>query len=146
MPRTTRTKPIQSRLEAEADLPSGSETILLVEDDATVRELTGRALKAQGYTLLEAQDGQAALELSNRYSDPIHLLLTDVVMPGMTGRQLAERLRPHRAEMRVLYMSGYTDDAIALRGVLAEGTMFLAKPFTEEALTQKVRAVLDSGT
>jgi hypothetical protein len=127
-----------------SELPRGSETILLVEDEASLRELVRECLEASGYVVLEALHGADALERSERHAAPVHLLMTDVVMPGMNGRELAERLRASRPEIRVLYMSGYTDDAVVLHGVLAEDMAFLQKPFTAEALARTVRLVLDS--
>jgi PAS domain S-box-containing protein len=122
----------------------GSETILLVEDEDSVRGLACRILRGEGYLVLEASDGAEALQISADYPDPIHLLLTDVVMPsGLSGRQLAANLSPLRPQMKVLYMSGYTDDAIVHHGVLDEGIAFLQKPFTLLMLTHKVREVLD---
>jgi PAS domain S-box-containing protein len=122
----------------------GSETILLVEDEVEVRDLARDILVAQGYTVLEAADGEAALRLAREHRGPIHLLLTDVVMPQLGGRDLAARLAGTRREARVLYMSGYTDDAILHQGVLDTATAFLEKPFTPAALARKVREVLDA--
>jgi PAS domain S-box-containing protein len=123
---------------------SGAETILLVEDAQRVREVVREILEMNGYNILEARNGQEALEVSRRYQGPIHLMVTDVVMPQMSGREVAQRLAPLRPEMKVLYMSGYTDDAIVRHGVLESGTPFLSKPFTPDALAAKVREVLDS--
>jgi PAS domain S-box-containing protein len=128
----------------EAGIPSGSETLLLVEDDTRVRELARQVLQGQGYIVLEAQNPQEALLLSSRYTGPIQLMLTDVVMPGMTGKALAEELSQTRPDLKVLYMSGYTDSTIAHHGVLEAGVAFLQKPFSLRALARKVRAVLDS--
>jgi PAS domain S-box-containing protein len=121
----------------------GLETILLVEDEGSLRELVRECLEATGYSVLEARHGAEALEICERRPAPIHLLMTDVVMPGMSGRELAERLRASRPEIRILYMSGYTDDAVVLHGVLAEDMAFLQKPFTVESLARTVRDVLD---
>ena len=118
--------------------------ILMVEDDIGVRELVRQVLQRQGYTLLEAQNGQEALRLSAYYSGPIHLLLTDVVMPGMSGKALASELAQTRPDLKILFMSGYTDEAIAQHGVLDAGVAFLQKPFSPSPLARKVRAVLDS--
>ncbi|MDQ2948682.1 MAG: response regulator, partial [Acidobacteriota bacterium] len=123
--------------------PSGVETILLVEDEKAVRALTGLALQKKGYTLLEAASGEEAISLCEEHLGPIHLLVSDVVMPDMGGRQLAERLTVLRPEMRVLFVSGYTDDAVVRHGVLQAEVAFLQKPFTMDALHRKVRAVLD---
>ena len=122
----------------------GSETILLVEDAEPLRKLAHMFLQESGYDVLTAADGAAALEVVRRDSRRIHLLLTDVVMPGINGRVLAERLAPLQPGMKVLYMSGYTDSFIAGHGVLEQGTHLLHKPFTQEALARKVRELLDS--
>ncbi len=123
---------------------SGTETILLVEDDAGLRKLATRILEPAGYTVLGASSAEDALRLLERYDEPVHLLLSDVVMPGMSGRHLAERLAQTRPGMKVLYMSGYTDDTIVRHGVLDALMAFLNKPFTAAELLRKVRDVLDS--
>src|SRR3989442_3496438 len=128
---------------AAGALGSGTETVLLVEDEATVRALARRALESQGYTVLEARAGEEALQLCERHDGPIHLLLTDVVMPGMSGRELAARLARDGRGARVLFMSGYTDDAVLRHGVMEEGTHYLQKPVTADALARKVREVLE---
>ena len=122
----------------------GSETILLVEDAEPLRKLADMFLRNSGYHVLTAGDGAQALQVAGQHAGAIHLLLTDVVMPGINGRVLAERLAPSQKGMRVLYMSGYTDSFIAGHGVLEAGTHLLHKPFTEEALTRKVRELLDT--
>ena len=122
----------------------GSETVLVVEDNEAVRSYVRSMLETQGYVLLEAGDSEEAVQLTENHAGPIHLLLTDVVMPRMSGPELAARLRPQHPEAKVLYMSGYTDNAIADHGVLDPGTYFLQKPFVAETLLQKVREVLDS--
>lgn len=124
-------------------LVRGTETVLVVEDKEEVRDLAVQVLSLCGYRVLAASSGPEALQLSGQHPGPIHLLLTDVVMPRMTGKELADRLRAQRPRLRVLYMSGYADNAIIENGTLALGTAFLSKPFTVEGLTQKVRAVLD---
>jgi CheY-like chemotaxis protein len=124
--------------------PPGSEAILLVEDEELVRNLGRQALEERGYTVLEAPSGDHALELAREHEGVIDLLVTDVVMPGLSGRELAEQLAPLRPEMKVLYTSGYTDDAIVRHGVLEEGIAFLPKPLTPTSLAHKVREVLDS--
>ena len=125
-------------------LRGGHETVLLVEDAAPVRTLARRSLEACGYQVIDAADGPKALELSARHSGEIAVLVTDVVMPGMSGRELAERLAPTRPAMKVLYTSGYTDDAMVRQGVLNAGVAFLQKPFVPDSLARKVREVLDS--
>jgi PAS domain S-box-containing protein len=121
----------------------GTETILLVEDEEAVRLLSRALLERCGYRVIEAVDAEQAIQLADRTAR-IDLLLTDVVMPGWSGPDLFEHLRPSRPEMKVLYMSGYTDEAIVKRGVLAPGTLFIQKPFTAFGLTQKVREVLST--
>jgi len=122
----------------------GLETVLLVEDEPMVRKLAREVLQSQGYTVLESSTGSEALRICQEHPGPIHLLLTDVVMPGLSGRETAERLIPLRPAMKALYMSGYTDDAIVRHGVLEADTAFLHKPFTPEVLACKVREVLDA--
>jgi DNA-binding NtrC family response regulator len=124
--------------------PGGTETILLVEDEEAVRSMVSKVLQNKGYTVLEASHGNDALEVCDKFEGSIHLMVTDVIMPQMSGRELAERLAPLRPEMRVLYMSGYPDNTIVQHGVLKPGTAFLQKPFTISALELKVREILDS--
>ena len=121
----------------------GTETVLIVEDDAAIREVVRRVLEMASYTVIEAGTPREALEAAERHSGPVHLLLTDVVMPELTGRQLADRLLRQRPRLAVLYMSGYTDDAIVHQGRLDPDTAFLQKPFTPEWLLRRVREVLD---
>lgn len=126
------------------DLPTGDETILLVEDDERVRDMARHILQDQGYTVLEARDSQKALQVSARHPGPIHLLLTDIVMPGMSGRVVAERLSQVHPGLKVLFISGYTDDETILRhGVLESDGALLQKPFGAVALTDKVRQALN---
>jgi signal transduction histidine kinase len=125
-------------------LPVGTETILLVEDEPGVRAFAGEALRMQGYTILEAKHGIDAQVLSTQHPSPIHLLLTDVVMPQMNGREVAERLLSQRPGLKVLYMSGYAEQAVINRGIMDSGFAFLQKPFTQPALVSKVREVLDA--
>jgi signal transduction histidine kinase len=122
----------------------GSETVLVVEDEAEVRALARDILEMSGYSVLEAGGPHEALELVERRREPIHLVLTDVVMPGMSGRALAGRLAAVAPEIRVMYMSGYTDDTLGRHGMLDSGTAFLEKPFTPQALSRKVRETLDA--
>ncbi len=122
----------------------GSEVVLLVEDNQQVRDLVDQALSVFGYRILAAKDGTEALEMLSSYDDTIHLLLTDVIMPGMNGRELYERVVEIIPGLSVLYMSGYTDNVIAHHGVLKEGVQFIQKPFSVLGLATKVREVLDS--
>jgi DNA-binding transcriptional MerR regulator len=142
-----------SRMEGEAvslkkekiskALLTGYETVLIVEDNDALRKLAVKILGSQGYTVLNAQNGEEALRIGKEHKGPIHLLLTDVVMPGMSGWDLGKRLRPMRPEMKVIYMSGYTYNAILQHGVLDPQLSFLQKPFTVADLGRKVRKVLD---
>jgi len=122
----------------------GTETILVVEDEAAVLALSRRALEMQGYLVLAAADPAAAMRVVERHGGMIHLLLTDVVMPGLSGRELADRLVARRPGLRVLYMSGYPGDAVVQHGALPIGSAFLQKPFSPDGLARKVRDVLDS--
>lgn len=142
LPRIDEAVEAAGRDQDEPEVARGSETILLVEDADSLRELTREFLQSSGYIVLDAADSTTAMQLSKQHKGPIHLLLTDVVMPGLSGRQLAERLTNLRTGMKVIYMSGYTDDAIVHHGVLERGTVLIQKPFTRVALTQKVREVL----
>ena len=131
--------------EAPGHPVGASETILLVEDEEAVRSLAARILQRMGYKVLESMSPEDALQISAEYKEPIHLLLTDVVLPRISGRTVAERLAPLRPSMRVLFMSGYTDDSIVRSGVLEATAAFLQKPFTHASLARKVREVLDAG-
>jgi CheY-like chemotaxis protein len=122
----------------------GTETILIVEDEGDVRALACEVLAIYGYEVLQARAPAEALLIAERHTGPVQLLVTDVVMPGMSGRLLAQQLAPLRPEMKVLYMSGYTDDAIVHHGTLDAGTAFIQKPFTPDALAAGVRRVLDA--
>ena len=121
---------------------TGDETILVVEDQESVRAFTMDALNQHGYRALEASDGNEAIAVAERYPGRISLLLTDVVLPGMNGKELSERLKGVRRDLKVLFMSGYTADVIASHGVLDDGVAFLHKPFSPEALAAKIREVL----
>jgi signal transduction histidine kinase/CheY-like chemotaxis protein len=123
---------------------AASETILLVEDEEMVRNMLRASLEAEGYRILEAPGPAEALRLSADHGGPIHLLVTDVVMPGMSGREVAGRLAASRPEMRVLYISGYTDEAIVRHGLLERGVEFLQKPFSPSALRRKVREMFEA--
>lgn len=125
--------------------PRGSETVLIVEDTQAVRALVARVLEGLGYNVLEASDASMAEVVASRHAGAIHLLLTDVVMPGDSGPELARRLSAARPTMRVLYTSGYADDAVVHHGVVAAGAAYLQKPFTPDALARKAREVLDQG-
>jgi len=127
----------------EPESPGGTETLLVVEDDELVRKLTCEALRHYGYQVLEAANGREALLACEKLQGPVSLMITDVVMPQMSGRELADRLHQLHPEMRVLYMSGYTDDAVIRHGLSDTAMFFLQKPFTPSALAIKVREVLD---
>jgi CheY-like chemotaxis protein len=126
--------------------PRGAETVLLVEDEEGIRNLLNATLKEQGYTVLSAAHGNEALEIATKFDRPIDLLLTDVVMPEMGGRALAEHVARSHPEVKILFMSGYTDDMVMRHGVLQAEVEFLQKPYTLVSLLRKIRAVLDSGT
>jgi two-component system cell cycle sensor histidine kinase/response regulator CckA len=124
--------------------PRGTETILLVEDEEGVRALTRQVLIGSGYTVLEAADGEHAIRMAAEHRGTIDLLITDVVMPGVGGRVVAEQVVLQHPESRVLYVSGYTDDAVIRHGVLGNGINFLQKPFSPVLLAVKVRELLDA--
>jgi CheY-like chemotaxis protein len=127
----------------EAHLPRGDETILVVEDNADVRRFTERLLHILGYHVLAAQSGPDALALIEQTQECVQLVLTDVVMPQMSGREFVTKLMDTHPQARILYMSGYTDDAVVHHGVLEAGVQYIQKPFTLEKLARKVRTVLD---
>jgi len=127
----------------QADACKGTETVLVVEDAEPLRALIREFLKLGGYTVLEAENGKEAIRIAGAFGGPIHLLLTDVVMPRMGGQQLAEQLMSIRPATKVLYMSGYPNEGIAHSGILSAGVVLLEKPFTREILTRRVRQVLD---
>jgi CheY-like chemotaxis protein len=144
LPRVDDRVEISSTMEApSAAARNGKETILLVEDEPGVRELTNMVLSGRGYSVLEALNPQDAERLAENHASEIHLLLTDVVMPGISGRELAKKLTARHPNLRVLYMSGYTYNVIAEDGTLEDGLSFLQKPFTPQILAQKVRETLD---
>ncbi len=138
---TPRKAPAPAGSEGE-DL-SGKETIMVVEDTPGVRELASRVLQRRGYRILQAESGEQAIQRAALFEAKIDLLLTDVVMPGINGRELYRRLGAERPALRVLYMSGYSNEVIALHGVLEQGVAYLQKPFSVEKLARKVREVLD---
>ena len=126
-------------------MPPGTESILLVEDEELLRQLLTTLLQRLGYQVVAAPSGQAALDIAAETARPLHLVLTDVVMPGMNGRELAEQLVAARPGLRVLYMSGYTEDAVLRHGLTTATVNFIAKPMTPDALARKLREVLDAG-
>ena len=144
-PAQTRAAPSEHRHRQDQRHRAGWETVLLVEDEDAVRALAREVLRRHGYVVLEARHGVDALRVAERHPDDIHLLITDVVMPHMSGREVAARLGTVRPKMKVLFMSGYTDHALMHRE-LTPGEAFLQKPFTPEVFARKVRHVLDSRT
>jgi len=126
--------------------PRGTETLLIAEDEAELRMLATTALKTLGYRVIEAADGAAALEIASGLEEKIDLLITDVVMPHMSGKDLAEELRASRPSLKVLYVSGYTEDTLLHHGATDPGIAFLAKPYTLSGLSHKVREVLGPST
>jgi CheY-like chemotaxis protein len=136
-------------LEGQPDsqsIPRGTETILLVEDEKGVRELAREYLEMSGYSVIEAEDGHTALELAAMHAGPIQLLMTDVVMPGISGRELAVRVTKIRPGIKVLYMSGYTDQSVVHHGILETDAVLLQKPFTMVTLASKLRELLTAET
>ena len=136
--------PLTALGSVDGDQPKvrGDETILVVEDEKAVRELTLKMMQQLGYTVLPAASGAEAIEVSRSFAGDIALLLTDVVMPNMSGRQLADILAKTRPGMKVLYLSGYTENTVVHHGVLEAGVDFLPKPFSREALSRKIRDIL----
>lgn len=143
LPRVDETAQVYKRTPEVEENLQGKEIILLAEDEDIVRKLARQVLEMFGYQVLEAPNGGAALLICERHKDPIHLLITDVVMPEMSGPELTDRLMRLRPDLKVLYMSGYTDNAVIHQGVLDEGTNFIQKPFTPAALARTVREVLN---
>jgi DNA-binding response OmpR family regulator len=135
--------------ETEAPLPAtdahalrGTETVLVVEDQPDVRGLIEKTLSRHGYTVLTATNGLEATAIAQAHKGPIHVILTDVILPGASGREIAKQVVATRPSLRVLYMSGYTDDAIVQHGILGPGLAFIQKPFSGEALARRIREVL----
>jgi CheY-like chemotaxis protein len=126
-----------------AALPSGSETLLLVEDEGGVRALSRHVLQGCGYAVLEACDGNEAVRIAEQHEGQIDLLVTDVVMPGISGREVAERIAQQLPHLKILFLSGYTDDAVVRHGILESNVAFLQKPFSPMTLAAKVREVLN---
>jgi two-component system, cell cycle sensor histidine kinase and response regulator CckA len=142
LPCVVESAPAYKRSAEREEVKRGTETILLAEDEEMVRKLAREVLERYGYRVIEAANGTAALALCEQMQEPIHLLVSDVVMPELGGRELAQRLAPLHPQMKVLYMSGYTDNAIVHHGILNSDLSFIQKPFTPEALAHKVREVL----
>jgi CheY-like chemotaxis protein/chorismate mutase len=142
LPRVDEVSEAASSAQAVPRAQRGTETILIVEDEEAVRELIQTVLTEKGYDVIPSLDPQHAEQIAARFPGEIHLLLTDMVMPGTSGRELAERISARRRDIRVLFMSGYTDNVITSGGMLEEGLAFLQKPFSPAALVQKVREVL----
>jgi CheY-like chemotaxis protein len=131
-----------------SDVPEdlrGSETVLLVEDEAPVRAIARRILSSLGYTVLEARHGADALRISEKHPGPLHLLVTDVVMPEMSGRDLSRHIRAQRPGLPILYISGYTDDELLRRGILETGAQLLRKPFLPAELARVVKQLVSAG-
>jgi PAS domain S-box-containing protein len=142
LPRVEAEQPVSASATGPTPVFEGSETVLVVEDQEAVRQYIRAVLEQRGYRVLQAADGTEALSLANRFSGTIHLLLTDLVMPVMNGRELAEKLKTTRPAVKVLFMSGYADETIDSRGIGADDLAYLAKPFGPEGLTERVREVL----
>jgi two-component system, cell cycle sensor histidine kinase and response regulator CckA len=142
LPRGEETAEAHGAAPASRSAVGGSETVLLVEDEESVRQLVRETLASKGYHVLEAENGQSGLAVAAAHRGKIDLIITDVVMPGMSGRELADQLVVARPEVRVLYLSGYTEDTIVSEGAIESGKAFLQKPFTLQSLSRKVREVL----
>jgi len=144
LPRVEAPASSERRMEPRDQFRTGTETVLLAEDDDGLRELTRTILVKNGYEVLSSAGGSEAERLCREYPGKIHLLLTDVVMPGISGRELAATLSALRPDMAIIYMSGYADEMVTRQGV-ENGTHFIQKPFTPVSLTRKLREVLDGG-
>jgi two-component system cell cycle sensor histidine kinase/response regulator CckA len=145
LPRCERPRVEEIARTAPQEEATGSEVVLFVEDETNIREPAKEVLESRGYTVLSASDGAEALEILRQWGGPIDLLITDVIMPGINGGQLADALCGETPGLQVLYISGYPEDAIARHGVLQPGRSFLQKPFPPGVLLRKVREVLDRG-
>ena len=139
----TEAPPTGGATEVRRGIGAGNETILVVEDEEMARTVVKHSLEASGYWVLEAENGEQALAVASSHANRIHLLLTDVIMPRMNGRELHEALSRERSDMAVLFMSGYTDNVIAHHGILDREVNFIQKPFSAAALAGKVREILD---
>jgi two-component system cell cycle sensor histidine kinase/response regulator CckA len=144
LPRVDRAEAQPTPLATLNAIPPGAETVLVVEDDEAVRLLTSQILQGCGYQVLEAKDGSEALRIASAYPGTFDLLLTDVVMPRMAGPEMAEQMKALFPQLKTLFVSGYTDDAVMRHGIQSAQVNFLAKPFSPSALARKVREVLDS--
>jgi CheY-like chemotaxis protein len=144
LPREQSVTASATRLRAMGETAKGSETILVVEDEEALRKVVKRSLEAAGYVVLTASAGDEALRVSEHHEGIIHLVLTDVVMPRMGGKALAQALQKTRPAAKVIFMSGYPDNAFVHQGVVDEGTNFIGKPFTAVEMTRKIREVLDT--
>jgi len=131
-------------MEQHDQLSAEARTILLVDDDVIVREIASEILTMRGYDVIEAPNGQEALQQMATVKRPIHLLLTDVMMPGMNGRELAEQLLAKQPSLRVVFMSGYNQDELLRKGISSQSVAFVPKPFTIQSLSSAVKAVLDA--
>jgi two-component system cell cycle sensor histidine kinase/response regulator CckA len=143
LPWVEKAAPMRKNATREVQIPHGSETVLAVEDEEMVRNIVLKSLTKYGYKVLAAPDGEEALRICKGHEGPIHLILTDVVMPGISGKEIARQAKELRPDLKVLFMSGYTDNAIVKNGMLEKGIAFIQKPFTHEGLAWKVRGVLD---
>jgi CheY-like chemotaxis protein len=143
LPRAEGAAPLSRAARQPQPAAGGAETILLVEDESPVRNLVARVLRSNGYQVLGAATGEQALSMAAQHSGPIHLLLTDIVMPGMSGRELALALTKVHTTLRVLFMSGYTDETVS-RHLEDPGVGFLQKPFSPDIVAERVRAALDA--
>jgi CheY-like chemotaxis protein len=133
-----------ARRQEPGPLLRGSETVLLVEDEASLRELLREVLEASGYSVLVARDGAEVVKIAEAHTGPIHIMVTDVVMPGMSGPKIVDLMAKTRPGMKVLFLSGYSDESVTRHGLVGPGRAFLSKPFGPEVLLRKVRESLDA--